>query len=220
MTTPVSAGFDRPRLAGVVLAGGDGRRMGGCDKGWQMLGSRALVEHVYARLHPQVDAVWISANRSLERYRQFGAPVFGDDPQWTGMGPLAGLATVASRLPDTIRLIQLVPCDTPLLPLDLVRRLLPALDEPACLASYPQTERGPEPLMLLLRREALASLPDYLREGGRSLRGWLTQCAARTVYFAEQDAFANANDPASLQQLTQAIGQLNGAQSAGQGTTS
>jgi molybdopterin-guanine dinucleotide biosynthesis protein A len=146
--------------------------------------------------------VWISANRSLDRYRRLGPPVLRDDAQWEGMGPLAGLASLESRLPPAVRFVQLAPCDTPLLPRDLVARLGGfLLSHPDCAACYPLTPDGHEPVMLLARRESLASLPDYLRQGGRSLRGWLAVGAGQGVPFDRSLAFANANDADSLQRL-------------------
>ena len=63
-------------VSGIVLAGGLGRRMGGVDKGLQPLRGKAMVEHVLARLAPQVDEIVINANQNLERYSAFGHRVF------------------------------------------------------------------------------------------------------------------------------------------------
>lgn len=203
MPMPARAGAERAlRIAGLVLAGGEGRRMGGVDKGWQPLAGRALVEHVVARLAPQVDTLLISANRTLEAYRALGLPVVCDETAWRGMGPLAGVASAMAQLPPSIDALQLSPCDTPLLPPDLVTRLAAALAaDPACGAVYPQTPDGPEPGFLLVRASLLDSLPAYLRSGGRSLRGWLACLHGCAVPFDAAPAFANANDPESLARL-------------------
>ena len=73
----------RPRIArsaitGLILAGGQGSRMGGVDKGLEPLQGRPLVEHAIARLAPQVGALMISANRNTDRYAQYGFPIVGD----------------------------------------------------------------------------------------------------------------------------------------------
>jgi molybdopterin-guanine dinucleotide biosynthesis protein A len=214
---PASAGNRTPevaalRVAGLVLAGGEGRRMGGQDKGLLLLNGQPLVAHVLQRLVPQVGPVLISANRSLPAYQALGWPVRCDLAAMQGMGPLAGLASVAQTLPGEIDAIQLVPCDTPRIPPDLVARLSACLENtPDCLACYPYTPRGPEPGMLQVRLAALASLEGYLQQGGRSLRGWLSGLAARTVDFEQAEDFVNTNDPASLaaleQQLRSAEGQ-------------
>ena len=65
-------------ITGVILAGGQGRRMGGADKGLQELCGRPMAAHVLERLAPQVGAVLISANRNLERYAELGCPVLPD----------------------------------------------------------------------------------------------------------------------------------------------
>jgi molybdopterin-guanine dinucleotide biosynthesis protein A len=206
-------------VAGLLLAGGEARRMGGCDKGWQLLDGRALVQHVLARLVPQVDTVVISANRTLADYRQLGWPVVCDAEAWRGMGPLAGLASALRYLPSSLDAVQLMPCDTPLLPDNLVARLSQVLlDDPFCRACYPESTQGPEPGMLLVRMTALNTLDDYLAHGGRSLRGWLAQLAARRVTFDTPQAFANANDPVRLQQLDQQLrrARVHGAEPIGQ----
>ena len=82
--------MNRDELTGVILAGGEGRRMGGADKGLQLLDGRPLVHWVLDRLRPQVGRVVISANRNLDRYREFGCPVLSDTLAGFA-GPLAGL---------------------------------------------------------------------------------------------------------------------------------
>ena len=66
------------KIAGLILSGGEGRRMGGVDKGLQHFQNQPLVQHVIERLSPQVDALWISANRNMSTYADFGHPVFSD----------------------------------------------------------------------------------------------------------------------------------------------
>ena len=65
----------REQVTGIVLAGGQGRRMGGVDKGLVELDGQPMVAHVLARLAPQVGDVLINANQNLERYAAFGYPV-------------------------------------------------------------------------------------------------------------------------------------------------
>ena len=80
-------------ISAIVLAGGQGRRVGGVDKGWLDYGGRPMIEHILARLKPQVDDVVISCNRNLPRYAAL-APVIED--QYRGyLGPLAGISAAA-----------------------------------------------------------------------------------------------------------------------------
>ncbi len=120
------------QITGLILAGGQGRRMGRVDKGLQLLQGRRMVDHVYQRLSPQVGGIVISANQNQDAYRSFGVRVVsdivsaapGDD---RGAGPLAGLhaGLSVSKRP----LLLSVPCDTPFIPADLVARLHTQLEQ-------------------------------------------------------------------------------------------
>src|SRR3954465_1097930 len=113
-------------ISGIILAGGLGRRMGGVDKGLQPLRGKPMVEHVLARLSPQVGEIIINANQNAEAYGRFGHRVIGDDIAGFA-GPLAGLhaGLKAARNP----LVVTVPCDSPFLPSDLVSRLHSSLKD-------------------------------------------------------------------------------------------
>jgi molybdenum cofactor guanylyltransferase len=112
-------------IAGLILAGGRGARMGEIDKGLVRLRGRPLVDHVAATLAPQVAHLLVSANRNADSYARY-APVLADDPaHGAWQGPLAGIAAglAGSPLPWVVT----APCDTPFLPQDLVARLAAAL---------------------------------------------------------------------------------------------
>jgi molybdopterin-guanine dinucleotide biosynthesis protein A len=100
--------------------------MDGADKGLALLNGRPLVAWVLERIAPQVDELFISANRNLDQYRLFEHPVLPDtSPDF--QGPLAGLLRAMAEAVHP--LILSVPCDTPFLPDDLVGRLTEALEE-------------------------------------------------------------------------------------------
>ncbi len=111
-------------ITGVVLAGGQGRRMGGVDKGLVALAGQSLVSHVLARIAPQVAQVMINANRHQNEYAALGYPVISDVVPGSA-GPLAGFHA-ALRAAST-PLVLMVPCDTPALPATLVNALLTTL---------------------------------------------------------------------------------------------
>jgi molybdopterin-guanine dinucleotide biosynthesis protein A len=107
-------------VTGIVLAGGQGRRMGGVDKGLQLLHGKPMVASVLARLAPQVDEIVINANQNLQTYEGFGHRVVPDAIGGFA-GPLAGLHAGLSAASHA--LVLTVPCDSPFLPLDLFSRL-------------------------------------------------------------------------------------------------
>jgi molybdopterin-guanine dinucleotide biosynthesis protein A len=190
----------RDMVTGLVLAGGRGSRMGGVDRGLQMLDGVPLVEHAARRLAPQVGALMINANRNLDTYARFGFPVCPDaDREFAGplAGFVAGLARCASDWLAT------VPCDTPRFPVDLVERLLAAVGTAsvavACTRENGVTQR--QPVFCLLRRTVHADIVAYLAGGGRKIDGWFKQENCVDVLFEDVDAFFNANTLEELRRL-------------------
>lgn len=199
--------LDRAAITGLILAGGRGARMGHVDKGLQLLRGRPMVAHALERLAPQVGRMAINANQNQRAYAAFGVPVWADD--LTGFeGPLAGLETGLRRCPTP--LMATVPCDSPCLPLDLVARLLAALqDHDADLAlaetleDNPGARVQPHPVFTLVKRAALAQLSAYLAGGGRRMDGWHASIKTVRVRFDDASAFRNINTLRELQQLEQ-----------------
>jgi molybdenum cofactor guanylyltransferase len=191
-------------ITGLVLAGGRGQRMGGADKGLQVLHGQPLAAHVLARLAPQVGTLAISANRHGETYATLGAPwraqVLADTlPDYPG--PLAGLlAGLTAARSDWL---LAAPCDSPWLPADLATRLsAAALAENADIATVTTTNAAGEislhPVFVLLRTALAGDLAAFLGAGERKVRAWYGRHRAVEVPFAEERAFYNIN---SLQQL-------------------
>jgi molybdopterin-guanine dinucleotide biosynthesis protein A len=156
-------------LSGIVLAGGLGRRMGGVDKGLQPLRGKAMVEHVLARLSPQVDEILINANQNAETYAKFGHRVIADDIAGFA-GPLAGLH--AGLKAASHPLVVTVPCDSPFLPFDLVARLRAALEGGGADLAVAKTGEQAHPVFSLMRRAVLPSLQQFLAGGQRKIDRW------------------------------------------------
>jgi molybdopterin-guanine dinucleotide biosynthesis protein A len=189
-------------ISGLVLAGGQGSRMGGVDKGLQNHRGLSLALHALMRLQPQVGSVMLNANRNLGAYEAMGVPVWPDSmPDFPG--PLAGLLTGLEHC-ETPYLVS-VPCDTPNFPTDLVARLGAALvqaDAEIAMAAAPEggTLRT-QPVFCLLKADLLGSLLQYLQSGQRKIDRWTAQHRCTVVEFDDAQAFVNANTLAELQQL-------------------
>jgi len=178
-------------ITGLVLAGGQGRRMGGVDKGLQPLRGRPMVEWVLERLAPQVDEVIVNANANVERYGAFGHRVVGDAIGGFA-GPLAGLhaGLAAAAHP----LLVTVPCDSPFLPRDLVTRLKERLDRDGCDLAVAKTGDQPHPVFSLVRASVLPHLTAFLEGGGRKIDAWYATLKVVEVPFDDEaDAFSNIN---------------------------
>jgi molybdopterin-guanine dinucleotide biosynthesis protein A len=181
----------REGVSGIVLAGGQGRRMGGIDKGLVPLDGRAMIEHVLARLAPQVGAILVNANQNGERYAAFGYPVIADAVGGFA-GPLAGLH--AGMTAATTPYVVTVPCDSPFLPADLVARLAAGLESANAQVAVARTFGQPHPVFALVRCDALPHLAAFLHGGGRKIDLWYASLAVVEVPFDDcAEAFRNIN---------------------------
>ena len=176
-------------VSGIVLAGGLGRRMGGVDKGLQELRGKPMVQWVLERFAPQVSEIVINANQNRERYTAFGHAVVADDIAGYA-GPLAGLhAGLKAAQHD---LVATVPCDSPFLPLDLVRRLEDNLKSNDLAVA--KTGDQPHPVFVLTRRSIRENLERFLGSGGRKIDAWYASLRVVEVSFDDEaDAFRNIN---------------------------
>jgi molybdopterin-guanine dinucleotide biosynthesis protein A len=178
-------------ITGVVLAGGQGRRMGGVDKGLRPLRGRPMVAWVIERLQPQVDEVLINANQNLDRYAAFGHRVIPDAIGGFA-GPLAGLQRGLTEAAH--ELVLTVPCDSPFLPADLAARLMAALDRESADLTVARTGDQPHPVFCLCRRNVLPGLTAFLEGGGRKIDAWYAALRVAEVAFDDQAAaFRNIN---------------------------
>ena len=187
----MSTGRVHENVTGLILAGGQARRMGGVDKGLALFRGKRLVDHVYARLAPQVGGIIINANQNHDDYRTFGVRVVSD-AIGNFAGPLAGLhaGLSVSRRPY----LASVPCDAPFLPADLVQRLIEQLEASDAELAVAKTGKWLQPVFCLARRGVLDQLTDFLKGGGRKVDAWYASLPVVEVNFDDQvEAFSNLN---------------------------
>lgn len=197
-------------ITGLVLAGGRATRMGGLDKGLQLLHGKPLVVHVLERLAPQTGALIVSANRHQHEYAMLGAPwrvsVIADaSPSFDG--PLAGLLA-GLRAAQTDWLLA-APCDSPYLPVDLGVRLGATLDAQGADIATTRTvsasgETTLHPVFALLRTALADDLAAFLATGERSVRVWYARHNTIEVPFVDERAFYNVNSLRELAGLERA----------------
>jgi molybdopterin-guanine dinucleotide biosynthesis protein A len=191
------------RIAGVLLAGGLSRRMGGGDKCLRLLGGRTILDRVIERARPQVSALLLNANGEAARFAGYDLPVRADAVAGFA-GPLAGILTglawARETMPDA-RWLASFACDAPFLPRDLVPRLAAAADaahaDMACAKSAGQSHPvfGLWPLSLY---EALRHA--LVEEEIRKVDAWTARYKLVEVEFAAAplDPFFNTNRPEDL----------------------
>ncbi len=198
-------GYPKMRLnqaAGVLLAGGRARRMGGGDKCLQPLGGRPLLARAIERARAQVGALAISANGDPARFSDFGLPVIADAIEgFAGplAGVLAGLDWAAVAAPDC-RFVASFATDAPFFPADLVAQLQAAVAggaDMACAASggraHPVFGLWPVRLRDDLRR---AMIDEEIRK----VDLWTARYQLVEIAFddADLDPFFNVNRPEDL----------------------
>jgi molybdenum cofactor guanylyltransferase len=187
------------KITGVILAGGQGRRMGSVDKGLKPLRGKPMVQWVIERFAPQVNEILVNANQNLDTYARFGHRVIPDAIGGFA-GPLAGLQRGLAEAGHD--LVATVPCDSPFLPHDLIARLLAAMQRHDAEVAVARTGGQPHPVFCLCRKSVLPGLTAFLGGGGRKIDTWYSTLRVVEVAFDdEEDAFRNVNTEDELKAL-------------------
>jgi len=194
------------KIAGVILAGGLARRMGGGDKALLEIGGQTLLARVIARLKPQVDEIVLKANGGPARFARFGLPVIPDTVAGFA-GPLAGvLAGMRWAAARGYTHVASAAGDTPFFPPDLVARLREAVETsglPIALAATNDPERGrtEHPTFGLWPVGLADNLEEALTVGNmRKVIVWTSRhgCARAVFDDAGDFPFFNVNTPEDM----------------------
>lgn len=190
---------------GVILAGGTASRMGGGDKSLIQVGNRSILDHVIARLSPQVTQCALNANGDPARFAGFELPILPDSiPDYPGplAGVLAGLDWAAAMNATSI---VTVAADTPFFPTDLVHRLGQAAGPSGlCLAASVSTtgQRQVHPTFALWPVSLRDKLRADLMNGAGKMMTWATDHDASYADFpcTAFDPFFNINTPEQMEE--------------------
>lgn len=187
------------QITAVILAGGQGRRMGGQDKGLIDIDGRAIAQVLIEKLQKQAIEVLVNANRNQARYESFGVPVIADQLE-DYQGPLAGFASAMAHV-DTDFILTL-PCDSPLLAQDYVERFIAAQAKNNARICVAHDGERLQPVHALIGVDLLESLQKFLGSGDRKIDRWYAQHEAATTDFSDcAEMFANINTPEDRQRL-------------------
>ena len=183
-------------IAVVILAGGEGRRIGG-SKPLRTLAGKTLLDHALALAQHWSPLIRISVRDAASAFHSTGASFL---PDTAGCGPIAGIASALSfGRSSGVGLVLTIPCDTPFLPLDMVDRLSDAL-VPSATTAIAASGGRLHPACALWRVDADAALPPYLASGRASLNGFAEALGAVEVEWpvAPVDPFFNINSATEL----------------------
>ncbi|KAF0805214.1 molybdopterin-guanine dinucleotide biosynthesis protein MobA [Alcanivorax xiamenensis] len=180
----------------AILAGGQGRRLGGVDKGLIPVLGRSLVERVLQAV-PAGTARLIVANRNLRAYQALGVPVVSD-PWPDFRGPLAGI--LAALRTASTRWVLILPCDAVTLPDDLLPRLMIQAKLQGLRAAYAEAHGQGQYLCCLLNRDLESGLAEALELGERAPRHWFATIGAWPVDFSDvqPEPLWSLNNPAEV----------------------
>ena len=178
--------------------------MNGVDKGLVLLQNKPLITHVVERLKPQVSEILINANRKIARYQTLGYPVLQDETD-EFLGPLAGFSLGLRHARHEY--VLTVPCDSPLLPLDLAERLISGMTEASAHIAVACSGGNTHPVFCLMKKSVLPSLIEFLEAGERKVSAWQKSLNYIEVDFSEHhlnsmvDTFTNLNTFDDLKRL-------------------
>lgn len=181
------------QITAVILSGGLARRMNGVEKGLQQLNDKTLIAHIVERLTPQIAQIHLNINRSQAEYQtQFPDLPFYCDSLSDFQGPLSGMLSGFEKINSEYLLF--VPCDTPFLPTNLVKKLSVALAINQAQIAYAHDGERAHPTIALIHRSVVESLRLYLVSGERRLFHFFQTQKSVAVDFSEQKtAFQNMN---------------------------
>jgi molybdenum cofactor guanylyltransferase len=195
-------------IVGVLLSGGQSRRMGGGDKALRDLGGQPMLMHAIDRLRPQVGPLVINANGDPARFAAFGLPIAPDTIDGF-VGPLAGVLAGmlwAKTNAPRARWIATVSTDAPFLPHDLVMRLTQSVSNQPEAIAIAQSGGEVHPVIGLWPVAHASDLEQALRNGVRKVLAWTDRHGTVAVDFPFQavgddsvDPFFNANHPEELE---------------------
>lgn len=187
-----------PSVTGVILAGGQARRMGGADKGLMLYQQQPMVHYAIQAMQPQVDTLIINANRHIDQYQSFGYPVTQDSIEGFH-GPLAGMLTAMEQVETDF--ILTAPCDCPSISKQLRQRMMETLLLTQSDVAVASDGDRLQPVFCLIPTRLKDSLNSFLEQGERKIDRWLAQHKMAEVDFSDQpETFVNFNHPEDLQQ--------------------
>jgi molybdopterin-guanine dinucleotide biosynthesis protein A len=201
-------------IAGVILAGGLSRRMGGGDKGLLELAGRPILSHVIARLAPQVAQLALNANGDASRFQHFGLPVIADTVDGFA-GPLAGVLAALEWAVANGSATSVVSAagDTPFLPLDLVERLASAAGASPGRIAVAHSGGRSHPVFALWPISLRSPLSRALADGQRKVSAFIEAQDHVHVEFAPEteggqvvDPFFNINTPGDIAAAERILG--------------
>ncbi|WP_417625341.1 molybdenum cofactor guanylyltransferase MobA [Paremcibacter congregatus] len=196
-----------PKTAALILAGGEGLRMGG-NKPFREVGGKTLLPRVIEVAQAQCEYVMISSNEDADVFKAYGLPVVADKPQ-AGQGPLGGILGGLGALPEDTDWLVTFPVDCPIVPVDMVAQLLNAAQTDNAKAAFASHADRDHYLSSIWHRDVAHVIGEKLADDDRRVRGPLQALNASKVVFDDLVSglapFTNINTSDELKTVTAAL---------------
>ena len=200
--------YSKDDISAIILAGGQGRRLGGKNKGLLNIKGETFVARLLSNLSTQTKTQIISANNDIVQYQQLNRTVIQDEND-NYQGPLSGIISCQEEIRTD--LILTLPCDSPLVPLNLTKKLLSSYNQNAqtrlCVVHDGERRQN---LFMLFHRDLLQNMQQYFQSGERKVQNWIDQQDFIEVDFSDQAiSFTNINKESDMSKLLMLIEQEN-----------
>ncbi|WP_404420419.1 NTP transferase domain-containing protein [Thalassospira australica] len=210
MSTNAKNLSDHPKAAGLILAGGAGRRMGG-NKPFRELAGKPLIAHTISAAARQCNHLMIASNEDASLFAAFNLPVIPDKPE-PGHGPLGGILGGLSALPDDIDWLVSFPVDCPIVPDDMTLQLIKAATDAGKKAAFASHAGRDHYLSAVWHRNTDEIIMWQLASGDRRVGGVLRVADAVVVDFpvrpGQGKSFININTPTDLKAMDAVLASL------------
>ncbi|MDG2395953.1 molybdenum cofactor guanylyltransferase MobA [Candidatus Thioglobus sp.] len=182
----------------VILSGGRSSRMQGNDKGLILLNDKPLIEYAVNIVNVKAGRLLISANRNIEKYKQYGEVIKDDLIDF--QGPLAGISKAISVASTPYLLV--LPCDSPLINEVVIDRLIQCMSDKDADICVADDGTRIHPTFMLIKTNLKYDLLEFLDSGERKLGLWIEQNNFQRVDCSDQpQAFVNLNSPQDFKRV-------------------
>jgi molybdopterin-guanine dinucleotide biosynthesis protein A len=199
-------------ITGAIIAGGRSSRFGNINKARAILGGKPLLEHVYDRLTPQVDHLYINCHKNYFETTRIDSPNIVDDFVPGQKGPLNGvLGCLDACVKDGFEWLLIAPCDTPFLPMDLASRLMDAVIKRQVELVIPVYKGIPQASLSLWHASLLEPLrKSVVEQGSEGFKQFYPHSLHELLEWPQEtyDPFININHQGDLTEAADIINQL------------
>ena len=187
----------KPKIFGLILAGGYSRRMGR-DKALLDINGKPQVEFVFDLLQQFASQVFLSKRADQKTYKNIAS--INDATEFSDHGPLSGILSAMKEYPDTSWLI--IACDLPYIKEETIQLLLKQRDPQKTATAFISTHDGlPEPLCAIWEGHAYASVLKFFEEGHYCPRKILIKSNTNLIAQTNPHWLDNINTPQEYEQV-------------------